>query len=85
MAGVRHEPFVVFGFGTTHEALSAEELLKAHGLRVVPIPTPRELGALCGIAMRLPLEEEDEGRALLEGRGLGPERTARIEDVVAGG
>ena len=45
--------FAVLGFGSTHEALDAESLLLDMGIQVVPIPAPRSLGSLCGIALRL--------------------------------
>ncbi len=49
--------FVVFTFTTTHDALTAEELLKAAGLDVVPIPAPSSPTAKCGLAMRLPASQ----------------------------
>lgn len=72
--------YVVFGFGTTHDALGAEEILKRAGLPVVPIPTPPVLGALCGIAMRVPPEFEAQAREQLEAADLNPETSAEIED-----
>lgn len=72
--------FVVFGFGTTHDALSAEEILKHAGLPVVPIPTPPVLGVLCGISMRVPPEFEAHARELLAAADLNPRTSAEIED-----
>ncbi|MBA4370828.1 MAG: hypothetical protein C0418_04540 [Coriobacteriaceae bacterium] len=61
--------FVVYGFETTHAALDAEDLLKAGGVSVVPIPAPRALGVSCGIAMRVSPEETAAAeRILTEGR-----------------
>ncbi len=54
--------FSVLGFSTTHDALDAEALLGDLGIEVVPIPAPREVGALCGIALRL--EPSEESRAV---------------------
>ena len=59
--------FKVLGFASTHDALDAEALLLDLGIDVVPIPAPKTLGTLCGIALRL--EVADETRALdLPGR-----------------
>lgn len=59
-------PFTVFGFGSTHDALDAERLLDDLGLEVVPIPTPKSIGALCGISLRVPHEETDRASTYLE-------------------
>jgi hypothetical protein len=54
--------FTVLGFASTHDALDAEAFLGDVGIEVVPIPTPKTIGAGCGIALRL--EPVDETRAL---------------------
>jgi hypothetical protein len=73
--------FVVHGFATTHDALAAEALLKARHFAVVPIPAPRELGSLCGIALRLePHEAARAEEALLAG-GIAWIARAEIDDV----
>lgn len=51
-AGRRPRSYMVFGFETTHDALAAEAVLVAAGVDVTPIPAPKALGALCGLAMR---------------------------------
>ncbi len=73
--------FAVLGFYSTHDALSAEEILQASGIVVVPIPAPRSTGALCGIALRL--EPELLGRALecLSGAGIRSATQGEIQDV----
>jgi len=73
--------FRVFGFGTTHDALIAEELLVARGFEVVPIPTPKVLGATCGIALRLPVSQGDGARELLLESQVQGVSEATIEDV----
>lgn len=82
MAALERQTFSVLGFKTTHEALSAEELLKEAGLDVVPVPTPRQLGSLCGIAMRLPPGQVEQALAVLSRVDIRPEAVASIEDVV---
>jgi hypothetical protein len=73
--------FHVFGFATTHEALDAEALLDDMGVDVVPIPTPKGLGAHCGIALRVPLDETERAQRYLENAGITPASTTQIEDV----
>jgi len=73
--------FVVFGFDSTHRALEAERLLLAAGVDVVPVPTPPAIGVGCGIAMRIPPEEEDAARATLAAAGIETQGRALIEDL----
>lgn len=74
-------PFSALGFSTTHDALDAEALLGDMGIDVVPIPAPKEVGALCGIALRL--EPTDETRALeyLERAGIRVATVVAISDI----
>ncbi len=70
-------PFVVYGFATTHAALAAESLLKDLGIAVVPVPAPKSIGSLCGIALRVEPEEAPRAEQLLSNAGMEP--TARVE------
>lgn len=74
-------PFVVLGFSSTHDALDAESLMGDMGIEVVPIPAPKVVGSLCGIALRI--EPSDESRAVryLEGARIAVSGRADIEDV----
>ena len=72
--------FAVFGFATTHEALRAERALKDAGLPVVPIPPPHSLGALCGIAMRVPANDAQEARLTLAETGISVQDEGVIDD-----
>lgn len=74
-------PFAVLGFASTHEALDAESLLTDMGLDVVPIPAPKDLGALCGIALRLELSEEDRALGYLAAAGMAASARAEVCDV----
>jgi hypothetical protein len=76
----KKRPFAVLGFGSTHDALDAERLLDDMGLEVVPIPTPKSIGALCGIALRLPFEESDRARTYLERAEIHVTAQVCIED-----
>jgi hypothetical protein len=73
--------FVVLGFSTTHDALSAESLLGDLGIEVAPIPTPKSIGAMCGISLRLEPADETRATAYLENAGISISARAEIEDV----
>ena len=73
--------FVVLGFGSTHDTLDAEALLGDLGVAVTPMPTPKVLGSLCGIALRIDPGDEDRARRYLDGAGLEITSAAEIDDV----
>jgi len=75
-------PFVVLGFRTTHEALEAESALLASGVEAVPIPSPKDFGSLCGIAMRVPPHQESAAIESLLGVGIEPKARLVMEDRV---
>jgi hypothetical protein len=66
--------FAVYGFATTHDALAAE-------VPVTPIPAPRELGSLCGIALRVEEADAPDAERALVASGLRWTARADIEDV----
>ncbi len=72
MSSVGPNEYVVLGFETTHDALSAEEILQASGVPVVPVPAPPSIGALCGIAMRIRFTDLHEAEELLVAGGIAP-------------
>jgi hypothetical protein len=72
--------FTVFGFHSVHEALEAEAVLKQSGITSIAIPSPRELGELCGIALRVEMEHAPAAREALEAAGRLPLATAEIID-----
>ena len=73
--------FVVYGFSTVHDALGAESVLKGAGVSVTPVPSPKELGELCGIAMRIAPEDAAHARLVLESAGIAPREAAEIRDL----
>ncbi len=73
--------FAVYGFATTHDALAAETVLREASVEVTPIPAPRELGSLCGIAMRLEPSAAAAAEAAWTGAGLRWTARAEIDDV----
>jgi len=72
-------PYVVYGFASTHEALVGEKTLLAAGVSHTTIPTPKGIGGLCGISLRVPwLEGADADVALIN---AGCAWTVRIETL----
>jgi hypothetical protein len=74
-------PFAVYGFATTHDALAAEAAAKEAGLPVTPIPAPRELGSLCGIALRFELPDASRAEAVFVQSAVAWTARAEILDV----
>jgi hypothetical protein len=77
----RPSAFVFLGFGSTHDALAAEAVLRDMGVPVVPVPAPRQLGSLCGIALRVPPADADRAENLLVEASMAPTGRAVIDDV----
>lgn len=78
-AGTRR--FVAFGFASVHDAMAAEDALKAAGIAAVAIPSPRALGELCGVALRVDPAEAREAEDALSDAGLSPVASAEIDDL----
>lgn len=74
------KPYVVFGFETTHDALTAEAVLASAGLALTVMPTPKILGALCGISLRVAEGDAPEAERILAEAGVGCSGSARILD-----
>lgn len=72
-------PYVVYGFASTHDALVAERALLEADMTHTTIPAPKEIGALCGIALRVPWQDgADTDVALIN---AGCTWVARIETL----
>lgn len=69
--------FVIYGFQTTHDALVGERTLLESDVMHATIPTPKSLGALCGIALRVPVDSAADAEKALT--AVGCMWTARIE------
>lgn len=80
---MRREPrtFIVYGFASVHDALAAESILKGVGLPVTPVPSPRELGELCGVALRVAPEDSAHAERLFESAGTPARARAEMRDV----
>ncbi len=70
-------PFIIYGFATTHDALVGERTLIASDVEHRTIPTPKTLGALCGIALRVPIGVAADAESALIAAGA--PWTARVE------
>ncbi len=75
------ESFVVLGFATTHAALAAERLLLDIGVPVTPIPAPKGLGQLCGIALRLAPADAVRAEGALANADIAPKARTTMTDV----
>ncbi len=73
--------FVAYGFASVHDALAAESALTSAGIAVTAIPSPRALGELCGIALRVDPARAGAAEAALESAGLPPRASAEIDDL----
>ena len=74
--------FVAYGFASVHDALAAESALASAGVAVVVIPSPRVLGELCGIALRVePACGAEAAGQSLDVAGLPPRASAEIDDI----
>jgi hypothetical protein len=72
-------PYVVYGFNSTHDALSGERVLRDAGITNTTIPTPKSIGGLCGISLRVPWGEGADADAALVKADCA--WTARIEII----
>jgi len=77
---VEREAFTAFGFASVHDTLAAEDTLVRACVTAVTIPAPKELGELCGIALRVRAGDADAASRALERAGTPALRRAEIED-----
>lgn len=77
--------YVVYGFETTHDALAGERALVEAAVPSTTIPTPRSLGTLCGIALRVAPEDTQRCEAVLAGAGIRWTARVEIDDRVSRG
>ena len=68
-------PHGVILFHSIHFALRAEKLVKEKGFPVKLIPVPRHLSSDCGVCLRIPWEQREAIRTLLE------EERVKIEEI----
>jgi hypothetical protein len=75
-------PFIVYGFATTHDALVGERTLLEADIIHATIPTPKSLGALCGIALRVPEDVAEDAESALTSAGCSWTARVRMQDRV---
>jgi hypothetical protein len=78
-AGARR--FIAYGFASVHDAMAAEDVLKSAGVPSLAIPSPRALGELCGIALRVDPAQAQAALGALKAAGLPPVASAEIDDL----
>ncbi len=76
------ERFAVYGFATTHDALTAEAALGRARVSVATIPAPRDLGSLCGLAMRVRGSDACDAEAAMSDAGIAWTGRIDLEDRV---
>lgn len=77
------ERFAVYGFATTHDALTAEAALESAEVAATTIPAPRELGSLCGLAMRVRPGDAPDAEEVMSDAGIAWTRRIEVEDRVS--
>lgn len=73
--------FIAYGFASVHDSMAAESTLRHSGITVVAIPSPRALGELCGIALRVDPADARTVEAVLAMAGNPPRASVEFEDV----
>ncbi len=58
-------------FDSVQAAIQAEHAVRVEGIAAKLIPVPRHLSADCGMALRIPCDEEPRVRDLLQRLGIG--------------
>ena len=77
--------FAVYGFAITHDALTAEAALEGALVPATTIPAPRELGSLCGLAVRVREADAQDAEAAMRGSGVAWTGRIDIDDRVPRG
>lgn len=70
----------IITFASTSYALKAEKVMKGVEKSFMIIPTPREISASCGLAMKLEPEGLKEFLQILAGEKVPVQRVYRIEE-----
>ncbi|MCX7779416.1 MAG: DUF3343 domain-containing protein [Negativicutes bacterium] len=60
----------LLSFVSVHHAIRAEKLLAGEGIKVMPLPTPREIAISCGQCLLLRSGEEARALAVLKTAGV---------------
>lgn len=72
--------YAVFTFATTSHALKAEKVMKKAEKPFMIIPTPREISASCGLAMKMTPDRLEEYRDMLQDEKVLIEEIYQVEE-----
>ena len=64
------EKYCLIAFKSTHHALAAEKALESGLIEQVVIPTPKQISASCGLALKIYINDYPQAVYLLLERGL---------------
>lgn len=62
---------IVVSFESTHHAIFAEKMFQKSKLRMMTIPTPREVDKSCGISIQIAEEDIEEAKRIVERYRIG--------------
>ena len=55
----------IVSFNSTHHAIRSEKLFGENSLKVMALPTPREITASCGISIKFSFEDMEKIKTIL--------------------
>lgn len=58
--------FYIVSFNSTHHAIRSEKLLLDIGLKIMTLPTPREVAASCGLSIKFEIDDIDKIKSILK-------------------
>ncbi len=62
--------FYLISFNSTHHAIRTEKLLLEEGMKIMTLPTPREIAASCGLSIRFDLEDLEKVNLIMKENSL---------------
>lgn len=62
--------FYLISFNSTHHAIRTEKLLEEAGMKILTLPTPREIAASCGLSIKFELEDKDKVNEIMKENSL---------------
>ena len=63
----------IFIFKSTRDVIKAESALRAAGISCTVIPVPRSVSPLCGMALQIAEQDEEQVESLLVSISISPE------------
>ncbi|MBO8168671.1 MAG: DUF3343 domain-containing protein [Thermoanaerobacteraceae bacterium] len=75
---LKSNAYGVVTFGTTHQALQSEAVLKEAGITFLLIPTPRRISASCGMAVKFFWEDREKILEKLGQKGIKWDKVHRV-------